>query len=374
MLFDSSIRSELTRSFGVTLVVILTIVLTMMLINTLGQAAGGNVAPQDVLLLMGYASLAQLPTMLALSLFISIVASLGRMYRESEMTIWFASGIGLRRFIKPVMQLALPVLLAVIVLELLLWPWGNQNSTQLREQYQKRGDLSRVAPGQFQSSRDGSSVFFIDRDSADGRTGRNVFILTQQGKTEAVTTAAKGQIELTETDRFLVLDQGQRNESNLETGDKTLARFEQYKILADSQTIRSAEKLPPPATPTLELLRNPTPRNNGELAWRFGMIVACLNMALLGLGIAATNPRRANSWNLLFALLGFVVYFNLLSLTQSWVGTGKMSLGSAMIRVHGSVFVLAISLIWLREQGNRLQLPWRRSNTKSADAAGATVA
>lgn len=374
MLFDSSVRSELTRSFGVTLVVILTIVLTMMLINTLGQAAGGNVAPQDVLLLMGYASLAQLPTMLALSLFISIVASLGRMYRESEMTIWFASGIGLRRFIKPVLQLAIPVLLAVIVLELLLWPWGNENSAQLREQYQKRGDLSRVAPGQFQSSRDGSSVFFIDRDSADGRTGRNVFILTQQGKTEAVTTSAKGHIELTETDRFLVLDRGQRNESNQESGEKSLARFEQYKILADSQVLRSAEKPPPKATGTLELLRNPNPRNDGELAWRFGMILACLNMALLGLGLAATNPRRANSWNLLFALLSFVVYFNLLSLSQSWVGTGKMSLAAGLAQVHGSVFLLAMAVLWLREQGNRLCLPWRRFKPKAEVSSGAAGA
>ena len=93
MLFDSSTRSELARSFGVTLVVILTIVLTSTLIRTLGQAAGGNVAPQDVVLLMGYATIAHLATMLILSLFIAVVLTLGRIYRESEMTIWFASGI-----------------------------------------------------------------------------------------------------------------------------------------------------------------------------------------------------------------------------------------------------------------------------------------
>ena len=54
MLFDSTLRRELARNFGATLVVILTIVLTMMLIRTLGQAAGGRVAPQDVVLLLGY--------------------------------------------------------------------------------------------------------------------------------------------------------------------------------------------------------------------------------------------------------------------------------------------------------------------------------
>ena len=42
MLFDSTIRRELARSFGATLVVILTIVLTMFLIRTVGQAANGG--------------------------------------------------------------------------------------------------------------------------------------------------------------------------------------------------------------------------------------------------------------------------------------------------------------------------------------------
>ncbi|MDC8773984.1 LPS export ABC transporter permease LptF [Roseateles albus] len=360
MLFDSSVRSELTRSFGVTFVVILTIVLTMMLIRTLGQAAGGNVAPQDVMLLMAYASLAHLPTMLTLSLFIAVVATLGRMYRESEMTIWFSSGIGLSRFVKPVLGMSLPILLLVIVLELIIWPWGNQNSAQLRDQYQKRSDLSRVAPGQFQSSRDGSSVFFIERDAKDERTGRNVFILSSKEKTESVTTAARGHIELTDTDRFLVLNQGQRNEANAVTGERTRAKFEQYRILADSQVLRSADQLKPKATPTLDLLRAPSPANDGELTWRIGMCLACFNMVLLGLGLAATNPRRPNNWNLLFALLSFVVYFNLVGLSQGWVSNARTSMAVALVSVHGGIFLLALTLLWLRDQGNRIHFTWRK--------------
>ena len=179
MLFDSTLRRELARSFGATLIVILTIVLTMMLIRTLGLAAGGAVAPQDVVLLLGYISLGHLPTMLALSLFVAIVFTLGRMYRDSEMVIWFASGVGLSRFVRPVLQMAWPVLLAIGVLLLFVWPWGNRNSVELRQRYEQRSDLSRVAPGVFQTSRDGSKVFFVERHGEDGTSGRNVFILTQ---------------------------------------------------------------------------------------------------------------------------------------------------------------------------------------------------
>ncbi len=370
MLFDSSTRSELARSFGVSLVVILTIMLTSTLIRTLGQAAGGYVAPQDVVLLMGYATLAHLATMLILSLFLATVLTLGRIYRDSEMTIWFASGVPLSRFVRPVFRMAWPVLAAVIVLELLIWPWGNKNSAELRDRYQKRSDLSRVAPGQFQTSRDGNRVFFIERDSQDGRDARNVFILARAGKDgerESITTSARGRIETDGDDRFLVLDHGQRNESNASSGDKSLARFEQYRVLTDSGVLAASSQLPPKAMGTLDLLYAPAPRNQGELAWRFGLILACVNMALLGIGLAATNPRRANNWNLLFALLAFVVYFNLVNLSTSWVGNGRLSLADALLRVHGGALVLSLSLLWLRDQGNRLRLlPRRRA------AAGAT--
>ena len=66
MLFDSTLRRDLARSFGATLVVIMTIVITMFLIRTLGQAAGGSVAAQDVALLLGYVALENLPTILSL--------------------------------------------------------------------------------------------------------------------------------------------------------------------------------------------------------------------------------------------------------------------------------------------------------------------
>ncbi|MCV2365336.1 LPS export ABC transporter permease LptF [Paucibacter sp. DJ1R-11] len=370
MLFDSTVRTELARSFGVTLVVILTTVLTIMLIGTLGQAAGGSVAPQDVMLLLGYASLGHLPTMLILSLFIAIVTSLGRMYRDSEMSIWFSSGIGLTRFAKPVFRMAWPVLLVVMALYLLIWPWGNQNSAQLRERYQKRSDLSRVAPGQFQPSRDGSRVFFIERDSEDGRTGRNVFILSKQNDTESVTTSSKGRIEQNGDDRFLVLDRGQRNEMKGFGGEKTLARFEEYQVLMDSQVLRSADQLPPKALATMELLNSPTPRNRAELAWRFGMILSAFNMCLLGLGLSATNPRRASNWNLLFALLTFVVYFNLVNLSQAWITSGRMSMSGALFSVHGSALALALLLLWWRDQGNRIHLPRRRGAGLKASCPG----
>jgi len=352
MLFDFTLRKDLARSFGATLVVILTIVITIMLIKTLGQAALGRVSAQDVVLLLGFVALSHLPTMLALSLFISVVATLGRMYRDSEMTIWFASGVPLARFVRPVLRMSWPALLIVILLALFVWPWVNMRSIEIRERFERRSDLSRIAPGQFQASSDGRRVFFIERDSQDGRVGRNVFILTTLPNSESVTSARSGRIVIEGDDRYLVLDKGQNNEQDFRDGSKTLARFESYRVLAGERTTSSLVSLPPKAQRSIDLLREPTLPRQGEFVWRLGLILGSANMLLLAVGLAATNPRRPSNWGVLFALLTFVVYYNFINLTQAWVASGKVGMGAALAGTHGGAFAIALLMLWWRESRN----------------------
>ncbi len=359
MLFDSTLRRDLARNFGATLIVILTIVFTMMLIRTLGQAAVGEVAPQDVVLLLGYITLGHLPTMLTLSLFIAVVSTLSRMYRDSEMTIWFSSGVGLTRFVSPVLRLAWPVLVVIALLALFVWPWQNQRSVELKERFERRSDLSRVAPGQFQTSTDGTRTFFIDRDASDLRTGRNVFILQDLPDSESVTTAASGRIELEGDDRFLQLDRGQRNETNRKTSEKTLARFGSYRVEVGEKMLSRMDDLPPKARASLDLLRLPTPRNQGQLAWRLGLLLGAVNLLLLGIGLSTSNPRRANNWNLLFALMTFAVYYNLINLTEAWIASGKAGMATVLLAAHGGAFLAGAGLLWWREHGNG-RVGWHR--------------
>jgi lipopolysaccharide export system permease protein len=369
MLFDSTVRRELARGFGATLVVILTIVLTMFLIRTVGQAADGAVAPQDVVLLLGYAALQHLPTMMAMSMFVAIVVALGRMYRESEMVIWFASGASLSRFIRPVMRTSWPVLLVVALLLLVVWPWSNRSYIELRDRYQQRSDLSRVAPGVFQTSSNGQRVFFIERDGADGVNARNVFILAQQEHGESVTSAHAGRLEADGNDRYLVLERGQRNDTDNASGERSVSRFETYRVLASERAAQAAEAKPPKAMSTLDLIGKPSPANEAELTWRFGLLLGAANLLLLGIGLAASNPRRASNWNLLFALLAFVVYYNLINLSQAWVAGSRTSMGVALAGLHGAALAVALALLWWRDHAAVLQLGRKPGTVAPGNAA-----
>ena len=369
MLFDSSVRKEVARTFGATLVVILTIVLAMMLIRTLGLAASGSFAPQDVVLVMGYTALGQLPTMLSLSLFVAIVISLGRMYRDSEMAIWFSSGLGLAAFVRPVVRVGWPVLVVTTLLVLFAWPWANRQLAEMRTRYEQRSDVLRVTPGAFQSSADGSRVFFIERAGEQAGVGRNVFLVDRRDGRESVTTASSGRLVSEGDRRILVLDQGYRHELTAATGVRTRVYFDEYRIEVDLDKAAAVQSRAPKQMASKDLLQAASPAQQGELAWRLGLALSAANMMLMGIGTAATSPRRASNWNLLFALLAFVLYFNLINLTQAWVAAERLSLGAALLALHGGVFLAAWLLIRWRDVGTVWRMPWQAQALRSGASA-----
>jgi lipopolysaccharide export system permease protein len=355
MLFHSSLRRELARSFGATLVVLVTIVMTMTLVRTLSLATRGSVNPQDIMMVMGYTVLGYLPPILTLALFIAIVGTLSRMYRDSETVIWFGAGRGLSALLSPMFGFAWPILLVVGLLGLVIWPWANQQTQELKDRYGKRGDLERVAPGQFQESASGTRVFFLDKDTPDNKSGKNIFISTFEHGRETVTTARTGRIADIGEDRFLLLGDGQRLETpSVQPIRLKVSEFEEYGTRVGESERARGDAMPPKTKSTLELVTDPTPANLGELGWRIGLGLAAFNFIVIAVVVSNVNPRAGRSGNLIFALFSFVIYFNLLNLGQSWVSTGRVGFSSFMVLLHGGVLVA--SVFWLAKQHNNWSL------------------
>jgi lipopolysaccharide export system permease protein len=355
MLFHSSLRKELAQSFGATLVVLFTIVLTILLIRTLGMASKGSVNPEEIMLVLGYTVLGRMPTILTLALFISIVSTLSRMYRDSEMIIWFTSGRSLGSFLGPLMRFSWPILLVITLMVLFAWPWANQQIDELRRRFETRSDLQRVQPGQFQESASGRRVFFIDKDSVEGQEGRNVFVSNVDEKgTETVISAALGRVEMIDDAPFLVLDNGQRIEIPPDSRELRVSQFGEYAVRIGSSQQQIEARRDLNTIPTVELLLEPTPPRLGELGWRLGVALSAFNLVLVALAVTVSNPRAGRSGNLLFTLFAFIAYFNFLNFGQRWVAAGQVSLGGLLVVMHGSVALWAV--IWLYKRHYNLDL------------------
>jgi len=358
MLFHSSVRKELARSFGATLIVLITVVMTMTLIRTLGQATRGSFAPQDIMLAMGFALLADTPSILSLSLFIAVITTLSRMYRDSEMVIWLGTGFGLLTLLRPLLRFAWPVFLVVAALSLLVLPWSKQRLDDLQQQYEKRGDIDRLEAGQFQESADGQRVFFVEKDAAGKLGGSNVFIATREAGVETITSARSGRIENIGTERFLVLENGQRMDRTIGQSELKISDFSQYRVRVGSDILGSQDTAGVHSRPTWALLQDRSAPHLAELSWRLGLIFGAINLLVLGLAVASANPRVGRSTHLVFALLAFVTYFNLLNLGKIWVASGELSFMALMLGLHGGV--LALSALWLTQRHNNWHWPTGR--------------
>jgi lipopolysaccharide export system permease protein len=183
---------------------------------------------------------------------------------------------------------------------------------------------------------------------------------------ESVVSAHSGRIDVQGDERFVVLESGQRSDLNTATGETTLAGFETYRALIDVKALRRVREQPAKTMATLDLMREPTPRNQGELVWRVGLMLAAVNLSLLAIGLAHVNTRRPSNLNLVVALVGSLAYFNSINLTQTWVANGRFGMAQALLVLHGGMFLLALALLWWRDHSAVLH--FRRGSTPAVTA------
>lgn len=352
MIFQTSLRRELGRNFAATLVVLTTIVLTMMLIRVLGLAARGSVNPTDVFLVLAYFMLGHLSTIMTLCLFISIVHTLSRVAGDHELVIWHASGKGLSSFLGPILRFSWPIFLAVFALALFVWPWTNSQTQKLRDQYEQRGDLERVSPGQFQESADGTRVFYIDKEPEKATQRSNIFIYEARGNRESILTAKSGQLETINQRQYLILNSGQRVVISDEGRSVEVSEFNRFGSLIKQSAIASLGNNVPKSRTSAALLVAGDAVSLSELTWRLGLGLAAMNFTLLGLALCASaNPRQGRSMNYLMAIFVFVIYYNLINVGQGWIAAERMSSLTWMLILHGSFFLAGVIVVAAKHNG-----------------------
>lgn len=348
MIFRRAVMREFTTTATAIFVALFFIMVTVILVRLLSQAAGGRVPADAVLALIGFSALNHLSVLLALSVFVAILLSMSRSYRDSEMVVWFSSGLPLTAWIRPVLQFTLPVVVVIACLSLFLSPWAQGKALEYRKRVENRDEVSRVSPGTFRESVSAQRVFFVENVDREAGRVKNVFINSTQPGKQGLTVAVDGMIETAANgDRFAVLFNGVRYEGEPGAADFRVMHFDRYAVRIEPKEIGAIEVTPRTQT-TLALLANPVNPNKGELAWRLGIPFATLILALLAIPLSFVNPRAGRANNLVFAVLTFTIYLNLLGLSQAWIAKGRLDALTGVWAVHGAMALLLLTLFGWR--------------------------
>jgi lipopolysaccharide export system permease protein len=326
----------------------------VLLVRLLGEAANGAIGADVVFGLATFSSITALPVILSVSLFIAVLTTIARNFRESEMVVWFASGLSLRDWIGPVLRCAIPVAILISILTLFASPWAYRQIEEYRQRYEQRSDLSKVTAGQFIETEGGSRVFFTEDPTRPGDELGKVMARVIGPDWLSVVTAESARIENEANgDRFLVLSEGHRYDLKPGKPEFRMINFDYYGFRLESKSgansadaARQLAERQIKARPTLQLIRDNTDDARSQIMWRLALPLAALNLALLALPLGASNPRLGRSADMLIAGLVGLLYMNLINLSRGWIGHGVLSFGLGVWLVHAAFPGLMVFLMW----------------------------
>ena len=77
------------------------------------------------------------------------------------------------------------------------------------------------------------------------------------------------------------------------------------------------------------------------------VIMLAMMLALFAIPLSYVNPRAGRSLNLVLAILFYLIYNNLLSISQAWVAQEKIGLAAGLWGVH-LILVVVLLILFMR--------------------------
>ena len=314
-------RDVLVHTGAVTLVLFL-VVFSGRFINYLAEAAIGDISPAILFPVMLYKLPSFLELILPLGFFLGILLSFGRLYADSEMIIFRASGLGSGQLAITILPAILGVSIIVGTMSLYLGPLGSAKANALLAEPRSAEGMHVLAEGRFKKQRGGDYVTYVERIDETG-TLTNVFIAElnrdSSGRGVSSTLAKSGQIAVDEATgrRYLVLVNGTRYELNASSAALTESRFGRYRELIPEIEggLRSQSRTE--ALPTAVLWKSDDSEHRAVLGWRLSLPLIIPILAALAIPLSRTDSRRGRYAKLGPALVAFLVYFIALSQARS---------------------------------------------------------
>lgn len=353
MLFRRSLLQELIATASGAFLILIGIVIAQRAGHLVKLASKGILPNDAITTILGFNIIRFMPLLLSLSLFLAILLTLSRWYRDSEMVIWFSSGLSITSWIRPVLTFSLPVVVIIAFLSLFVTPWANLKVEEFKMQLESRDDLAAISPGVFKESAHADRVFFVESFDELGNIVKNIFVQSIQHQKLGIIVAAEGSRFVEKNgDNYLLMKHGHRYEGMRGTAEYSVTEFEKYAIRVEAGEV----KREPPSTESIsssDLITNQNNNNIAELQWRLAMPVSALILALFAIPLSALDPRAGRSANFALAIIIYIIYNNLLNIIQAWIAQGKISGIIGLWPVHLGFGLLAIYMFYRRAK----QLP-----------------
>lgn len=357
MILHRAFYAEASKTTLATLLVLTLLVASQKTVFILSSAAAGDVKSAWVMKLLALDVLLDLDFSIELALFIGILVTFNRWYRDSEMAVLTACGVGITGLLKPVAKFTLVVSLIVATHVFVVRPLVFVSIQQIHQQNAERTDIGQLPPGRFLSTED--FTYYVESAATAEQRGK-VFI-RQQGK-PGQTISASGARELTDSRdgrRVLELSQGKIFQGTPGVRDFRVSEFSAYRVYLDPGRGAGVPDHVEGIS-LLSLLEYPDRgRALAEFQTRISKPIVLFMLAGIALTLSYADPRQANYRSLFVAVIVFFIYLTVLQAVRDQMLSGAVSPYIGMWWVHFIVAVVLYRLLRRRSKGLPLLPAWR---------------
>jgi lipopolysaccharide export system permease protein len=350
-ILDRYLIRDAAAAWAAVAVVLLAIMLSTRFAFFLALSAKGDLPPGLLFKVVALSSLRYMVLLVPVSLLLGVMLSLGRLYKDNEIAALTGCGIGLRQFYRPYVFFGISLSVLTAALAFQISPWSAQQADYLLKDAKRLVQYTPFESGRFKPVADGRAVFYTSEVSGDGTTLGQVLAFIEEKTGTTVVTAQRGEqrIDPETGERQIILRDGQRAQATagqLTTERSDFASFStritppDFEFVSGSRAIRS----------TRSLVHSTDPKDRAELHWRIAAPISALVLLLLAVPLGHLAPRQGRYSKLVWGILAYLAYSNLLSLGQTWLAKGTVPPSMGLWWVHILFLLLAAALIWRRDR------------------------
>ena len=344
---------EILKSSAATLLILYVILVSNALGRVLADIADGDLPTQALWPVLLSQSINILTLLLPVAIFLGIVFAFGRMYKDHEIVVMNACGVGYREFYRPVVIVVLPLLVFSVIASLWLNPMVQRGAQKIADREQNRHQFQQIKPGQFNQGLADGLVFFMESISEDGLELRDIIIGQTGSDRQVLETADRGRQTIDEDsgDLFLVVGPGERFEGKPGTVAHNIVSFDEHGILMRNRTTPGKTRTRREQMTLEELWASDNIEVRIELHWRIATPVVLVVLVLVAVPLAYIAPRQGRFGKVAYALLVYIVYLNLMAITRAQLASEQLPMAVNFWWIHGLFTALALGLLYRRNRG-----------------------
>ena len=325
---------------------------------TVQESVEHGIPIQELMPIVGFNMLRDLPIILSLSFFLSIIISISQFYKNSEAVVMNSFGMGDKSFIHLIQPVVVFLFLLVFALTIYAVPWAKQQKSFAEDETVNASEFSFISEGKFESFKNGEIVFYASESSQIDEAGEQnmeeIFIYVSN-ETAPIVVLASEATKYTNSDNesiYLRLKGGVRYEGL--PGDKNvnILDFDRYDLEIVSgevqKTLSNFSEIEEKTS--IDLLMEGGNLANAEMQWRLSQPISILILSFIGVLLAKTSPRTGKGVNLLFGIIIFMLYNNGLLVAKNSIESGQLNPFVGLWSIH-ILFILFIIIFYQFRQG-----------------------